>query len=209
MLKQIIKNLLLYFKNKKKGVVSYTPYISLKTSIGTNTTIENNSQIDEYTNIGENVYIGRNCYLTKVDIGNYCSIANNVSIGQGEHNLDNISTSSLFYNEAYSELTKKDCILGNDVWIGVDSIILRGVTIGNGAVVGANSVVTKDVPPYAIVVGSPATVIKFRFDENTINQIEKSQWWELDLESAKEAIKNLEKKINEGISSLYRYDKTK
>ena len=195
MLKQIIKNLLLYFKNKKKGVVSYTPYISLKTSIGTNTTIENNSQIDEYTNIGENVYIGRNCYLTKVDIGNYCSIANNVSIGQGEHNIYKVSTSSLFYDDPYNELTNKDCIMGNDVWIGVDSIILRGVTIGNGAVIGANSVVTKDVPSFAIVAGSPAKVIKFRFDEKIINLIERSKWWELDLESAKEVIRNSEEKI--------------
>ena len=74
----------------------------------------------------------------------YVSIANNVTIGAGEHDLNKISTSSLFYDNAYDVLTEKDCIIGNDVWIGVDSIIRRGVTIGNGAIIGANSFVNQD-----------------------------------------------------------------
>lgn len=69
-------------------------------------------------------------------------------------------------------------IIGNDVWIGVGSIIRRGVTIGNGAVIGANSFVNKDVPPYAFAVGSPARVIKYRFKKEMIEKIEESCWWQ-------------------------------
>ena len=195
MIKKVIKNALLYLKLKKQKVVTYTYDISLKAAIGKYSTIMKNTEVDSSTSIGKYCYIGKNCFITKTNIGNYCSIANNVSIGQGEHNVSNVSTSSLFYDDPYNELTNKDCIVGNDVWIGVDSIILRGVTIGNGAVIGANSVVTKDVPSFAVVVGSPAKVIKFRFDEKIINLIERSKWWELDLESAKEVIRNSEEKI--------------
>ena len=193
MLKQIVKTILLYFINKRRSVVSYTSAISLKTIVGKNSVINKYSELDAYCTIGSRVYIGKNCYLTKVTIGNYCSIANNVSIGQGEHDLSKISTSSLFYNDAYHELTKKPCTIGHDVWIGVDAIILRDVKIGNGAVVGANSVLTKDVPPYAVVVGSPAKVIKYRFNESKIKDIETSKWWNFELNEAKKIIKILEK----------------
>jgi len=76
----------------------------------------------------------------------------------------------------------KECVIGNDVWIGCNSTILRGVTIGNGAVIGANSLVNKDVPPYAIVVGSPAKIIKYRFDEEIIQALLKIKWWDYPLE---------------------------
>lgn len=129
---------------------------------------------DHLTSIGSYCYIGKYCYLTKVKIGNYCSIANNVSIGQGSHSLKNISTSSFFYKNSYAELTEKDCVIGNDVWIGVDSIIMRGVTIGNGA-----------------VVGSPVKIIKYRFDLNKQKINSGSYWWDCDLEKAKRIIKEL------------------
>lgn len=150
------------------------------------------THIDQNCIIGKYSYIGRNCNLTKVSIGNYCSIANNVSIGQGEHNLFNISTSSFFYHNSYEELTQKECTIGHDVWIGTDSIILRGVKIGTGSIIGANSVVTKDVPPYSIVVGVPAKVIKYRFKDEMINRILKTKWWEFDKIDAEKIIKKLE-----------------
>ena len=76
-----------------------------------------------------------------------------------------------------STKSKGDIKIGNDVWIGHSSIILSGVTIGNGAVIAAGSVVVKDVPPFSIVGGNPAKVIRFRFDSKTIAEIENSKWW--------------------------------
>ena len=151
-----------------------------------------NTEVDFSSSIGKYCYIGKNCFITKANIGNYCSIANNVSIGQGEHCTSRISTSSLFYEDTYEVLTSKDCTIENDVWIGVDAIILRGVLIGNGAIIGANSVVTKNVPPFAIVVGSPAAIIRYRFNNTQIGKILKSKWWDLDLKMARKEIGKLE-----------------
>ena len=88
-------------------------------------------------------------------------------------------------------MTKLNCTIKNDVWIGVDSVILRGVTIGNGVIIGANSVVNKDIPDFAIAVGSPAKVIKYRFKKNKINKILKSKWWESDIDYARKLMKDL------------------
>ena len=95
--------------------------------------------------------------------------------------------------EWYNELTKDKIIIGNDVWIGTDSIIRRGVTIGDGAVIGANSFVNKDVPPFAVVAGNPAKLIRYRFSQKKIDCILKSEWWLLDLEQARIAVEKLEK----------------
>lgn len=97
-----------------------------------------------------------------------------------EHDLDGISTNSIFYKNAYEKLTEKDCIIGNDVWIGVDVIIRRWIHIGNGAVIGANSFVNTDIPPYAIAVWSPAKIIRYRFPDEKIAIIEATKWWEND-----------------------------
>lgn len=101
--------------------------------------------VDEHSTVGEFTYIGYNSFVTKAQIGRYCSIANNVSIGPGEHNIDTVSSNTLFYADPYSKLTEKDITIGHDVWIGVNSVIRRGVTIGNGAVIGANSFVNTDI----------------------------------------------------------------
>ena len=92
----------------------------------------------------------------------------------------------------YELLTKEPCTIGHDVWIGTDAVILRGIEIGDGAVVGANSVVTKDVPPFAIVVGSPARVIRYRFDEIKRQKILDSKWFYYDLQKSKDIIRGLE-----------------
>ena len=90
-----------------------------------------------------------------------------------------------------SILTVGKCNIGNDVWIGVDAIILRGVTISNGAVVAANAVVTHDVPEFAVVAGVPAKIIKYRFPESVRDKIIKSQWWNGDFEQANHIQKKL------------------
>ena len=181
-----IKNFLRKNRNIKSKLVSS------KAIIGCNTRVMRGTAIDRQSIVGKYCYIGNYCYITKVNIGNYCSIANNVSIGQGERDLVNISTSSLFYDNPYEKLTEKDCSIGNDVCIGVDAIISRGVRIGNGAVIGANSTVIKDIPAYAVAVGSPARVIKYRFDKEKIAKIEQSKWWEYDLAKARELISEQE-----------------
>lgn len=155
--------------------------------------IMNNSVLTGKNTIGDNTYIGYNCFITESKIGKYCSIANNVSIGIGEHKIYRVSTSSLFYSKPFETLTEKECIVGNDVWIGSNVVIKRGVKIGNGVIIGANSFVNKDVNDFEIVGGTPAKLIKMRFNEATIQIINESKWWDLDLMNAKEKIKELEK----------------
>jgi acetyltransferase-like isoleucine patch superfamily enzyme len=147
----------------------------------------------ENSTIGSYSYIGSNSIISKTIIGRYNSIASNVSIGHGEHPLGSISTNAVFIDSPYEVFTKEDCVVEHDVWIGVGAIIRRGVTLGIGSVIGANSFVNKDVPPYAIVAGTPARIIKFRFDEDKIARILDSKWWEADKEEAQAIINALEK----------------
>lgn len=160
--------------------------------LGKNTKVLKGTIIDFKTTVGNECFINTNTIVTKSKIGSYCSIGSNVVIGPGEHDFTKCSTSGKFYHDAYAELTKKPCEIGNDVWIGTYAIVMRGVSVGNGAVIGANSVVTKDVPDFAIVAGVPAKVLKYRFDIEMQNKITATNWWDLDLESAKKLIKKLE-----------------
>ena len=193
MFRKLFKKIYLVYLSKKHSSYINSTDISYKIKWGLNIEIGKNTFIDQNCEIGSYTYIGKNCNITKSTIGRYCSIANNVSIGQGEHNLSKISTNSLFYQNAYNEFTNEHCTIGNDVWIGTDAIILRGVTIHNGAVIGANSVVTKDIPPFAIVAGCPSKIIRYRFDEIKQKEILSSFWWLEDLDRAKALIDELEK----------------
>ncbi len=141
--------------------------------VGPNSTVSRDSWIGAYS------YVGRNCVIGKTTVGRYVSIADNVSIGNGEHDITRISTSSMFYQNPYEELTKGDCVIESDVWIGVDAIVRRGVTLGFGCVIGANSFVNRDVPAFAIAAGSPARIIGYRFDEAVRQEILDSKWWEM------------------------------
>jgi len=117
-------------------------------------------------------------------IGNYCSIAPGVKILLGgEHHMEYVTTYpfSLLLNEARNlpgyPYSKGDVIIGNDVWVGQDAMILSGIRIGDGAVIAARSVVTRDVAPYSVVVGAPARHIKFRFSQDTIDALLGIAWW--------------------------------
>lgn len=140
-------------------------------------------------NVDVGLYTYGGCFSDKfntggtVKVGRYCSIAEHVSYFGANHPFNMISQSAFFYNKALGldvkDVERFNLTIGNDVWIGYGTIITAGcVNIGNGAVVGAGSVVTHDVPAYSVVAGNPARIIKMRFDENTINEIETSKWWE-------------------------------
>lgn len=172
-------------------------FIKKNPHIKRGTRIDGTSHVDENTYIGMHTYMGKYCKVTKAHIGNYCSIGDNVTIGPGEHDIASISTSHLFFEgeDWYEELTKKECIIENDVWIGVNAVIRRGITVAHGAVVGANSYVNKDVPPFAIVAGSPAKIIKYRFSPQIQQKILTSQWWNEDMQYAQEILNTLRKEI--------------
>lgn len=138
------------------------------------------------SSIGRYSYVGYDCEILHCEIGAFCSIANGVVIGGAQHPLDWISTSPVFYDEAGGTgrhlgnlpiVGTPHTVIGNDVWIGSRAQVLAGVKIGNGAVIGAGAIVTKDVPAYAIVGGVPARVIRYRFSRKEIEKIEDTQWW--------------------------------
>lgn len=158
--------------------------------VGSNINImsEENTKITNLELIGT-LFIGAYSYINSgfcrsyVEIGRYTSIGRDVSLGLGEHNINNFSTSSFIqsYDKTVyiyaSTNPKRRLIIGNDVWIGDRVCIKSGITIGDGAVIGANCVVTKDVPPYSVVVGVPGKVIKKRFSDEIIQKMLELKWW--------------------------------
>lgn len=155
-----------------------------------------NSQFGMYT------YVGFRSDFNHVKVGNYCSISSDVKIGLGKHPTHLFSSSPVFYSnqnpfnshDAYLEFNDQPTltVIGHDVWIGANVIIMDNITIGTGAVIAAGSVVTKDVQPYEIVGGVPAKLIKKRFDDQTISSLLKSEWWFLTPKELKEKQFNLE-----------------
>lgn len=151
--------------------------------------------------IGAYTYIRKGSFINRcTHIGRYCSIARNVTIGEGEHPSDWLSTHPFQYGEAwvskrwskrdnstYAKREVKQAVwIGHDVTIGDNAIILLGVRIGTGAIIGAGAVVTKDVPPFAVVAGVPAKVIKFRHPETIRAEIHKFRWWRYEADSLAE-----------------------
>jgi len=138
--------------------------------------------------VGDYTYISMNSRISMADIGKFCSIGPNFMCGWGIHPTNAISTSPMFYStlkQNGTTLSKKNKIkererihIGNDVFIGVNVTVLDGVTIGDGAIIGAGAVVSKDIPPYAIAVGCPIRIIKYRFDEETIQHFLNLKWWD-------------------------------
>jgi len=122
---------------------------------------------------------------SNLEIGAFCSIGRGVMIFLGgEHRTDWVTTYpfNILWESARNikghPKTKGDVIIGNDVWIGYNAVILSGVSIGDGSVIGTDAVVTTDIPPYAIAAGNPARVLKKRFDEETIVRLINLKWWD-------------------------------
>lgn len=142
--------------------------------------------------IGVHTYVAANTELENAVVGNYCSIADHCRIGMSGHSLSCLSTSPLFTiarNALQEQWTAEDIFanqekeetayIGNDVWIGSHALIKGGVHVGNGACIAAGAVVVKDVPPYAIVGGVPAKLIRYRFSEDVVAKLEELKWWDL------------------------------
>jgi acetyltransferase-like isoleucine patch superfamily enzyme len=174
--------------------------------------IRNRCKIGKYTFINRGTTL---FYNTKM--GRYCSIGKGCEIGVVDHPLDWLSTSPIQYNIGAEFDYKEDCKdfkqikftkqseteafgtdIGNDVWIGSLVVIKCGLTIGDGAVIAAGSIVTKDVPPYAIVGGVPAKIIRYRFNEETIKRLLELKWWDRDLKDLNGiSFDNIEKAIEQ------------
>lgn len=152
-------------------------------------------------------FIGPNCHFINVEIGKFCSISKNVNIGLFTHPTNLLSTSPIFisnYNgtgltwvndKTFDDMPHKT-VIGNDVWIGMNVSISGGIKVGDGAIIGAHAMVTRDIPPFAIVGGIPARVIKFRFNEEVISRLINLKWWDLPFEFLKNNFIFFQKPLN-------------
>ena len=167
-----------------------------------------------HSSLGDYSYVGKHSSLVYAEVGKYCSIASGTMIGMGTHTLNKLSTSSIFtetHNGTGQKWVSKTTVepfrkvkVGNDVWIGTRAMVMGGVTIGDGAVVGAGAVVTKDVPPFAIVGGVPARIIRYRFPEEVINEVLKHGWWDQTDAFLKEHLQLFQKDIVGGMEKEYK-----
>lgn len=174
-----------YPKRYKNSVIE--SYIVDESILGEELIIKKDVVIsDTLKEIGSYSYIGSRAEIFNCKrIGRYVSVSHDVKIGLENHVLDQLGTSPVFYSEqrGWMETTNQEkqnpAIIEDDVLISANAMIMSGVKIGTGAVVGAGAFVNKDVPPYAIVAGIPAKIIRYRFDEASIERLLKSEWWTL------------------------------
>lgn len=158
-----------------------------------------------YSSFGFGTFIGRGSIVKFSKIGKFCDLSWQLSIGGSNHNYkaacmytDSSWKGKLDIGEGLEPVPESDYTqIGSDVWIGAKANIVRGVKIGDGAVIGASALVLDDVPPYAIVVGSPAKVIKYRFSRTTIERLLKISWWEWDIDTIKSAADYLRGDLDE------------
>nr|WP_314865785.1 CatB-related O-acetyltransferase [uncultured Flavobacterium sp.] len=184
-----IKNIVkfFYYLFKSEIVLSKIFRSSHNTVFDKNSKVYSPSSIVN-SKIGFGSYIASFSVVNSTVIGKFCSIGPNFLCGYGIHPTNGISTSPIFYstkNQTGKSFTQKDKIvenkpifIGNDVFIGANVTVLDGVTINDGAIIGAGAVVVNDIPPYAIAVGVPAKIVKYRFTSDEINCFLKIKWWD-------------------------------
>lgn len=167
---------------KKEVVVKNFTQV-LKSKLGEKVQLDRNNSI-LYSELGKYCNTGHNTTIRNAKLGNFNSISWNVSIGGSNTDVNNVTKHNFFI---YPKLKRalacnkkseyKECELGNDIWIGASVNILRGVNVGSGAIIGAGTVVTKDVPPYAVVAGNPGKVISMRYSDEIIEKMLEVEWW--------------------------------
>lgn len=172
-----------------------------------NVNIQRNSLIYS-SSFGRRSYSGKNLTMWYADVGAFCSVSWNVGIGGANHDYSRVTTHAFLYspymglmgdNDCGYDRFDEPCVIGNDVWIGANSIICRNVHIGDGAVIAAGAVVTKNVEPYTIVAGVPAKPIKKRFDDETIKRLLDIKWWDFDDSTIRDNFKLFNSKPSECI----------
>ncbi|NHA04788.1 CatB-related O-acetyltransferase [Mucilaginibacter sp. HC2] len=183
MLLSKLKQVVFFFKN------IYNRFLSIykKVNVGKHVKIAPRYQLWN-VNIGDYTYVSENSKMSFTTIGKFCSIGPNVFSGWGIHETQGISTAPMFYSTGKQNgitlsrenkiVERKPITIGNDVFIGANVIILDGVEIGDGAVIGAGAIVSKNIPPYAIAVGIPIKIIKYRFESQIIDKLLKIKWWD-------------------------------
>ncbi|GAA3621202.1 DapH/DapD/GlmU-related protein [Flavivirga jejuensis] len=174
------------FPNLKKVIRLNHQILNVRSYLGKSTKIYPPSRLSD-TIIGNYTYISEKSIINNTVIGKFCSIGTNFMAGRGVHPTNSVSTHPMFYSVANQNgmtLSKDDKIkeflpitIGNDVFIGMNVTVLDGITIGDGAIIGAGAVVSKDIPPYAIAVGNPVKVIKYRFEDAIITKLLEIKWW--------------------------------
>lgn len=175
-----------FIMNRLNNYRVESAHVGFKAKIGRRAIIRRGSEVGPQVEIGDFSYIsGPRSYVEAAIIGKYCSIARQTTIGVSGHNYKIVTTHPVVIDPYYGcvdalvkETQKSAPVIGHDVWVGLGSFVMRGVTIGNGAVVAANSVVTKDVAPYSIVGGNPARHISYRFQPHVIEALQKICWWD-------------------------------
>lgn len=177
---------LILLRKKFPGRKIYSPLVSRNISLGIGVVLKRGVNIKSGVKIGNYSYVNNNSFIASGVIENFCSIAYNVQIGVAEHPTNYISTSPYIYDVGRSILgldlwdeIYAPPIIGNDVWVGSNAIILQDVKIGDGAIVAAGAVVTKDVPAFTIVGGVPAKTIKKRFTDGEIKFLQDLKWWDM------------------------------
>lgn len=176
-----------------------TGHKGLYCSHGKNNHVSEGTILYEPCSIGSNNYFAPYTLAYNARIGNYCSIGPGCKIGLAEHDITAISTKANI-NNGGEEMNLFDfnnpSIIENDVWLGANVVVKQGIKVGTGAVIGANSVVISDIPSYAVAVGTPAKVKKYRFDNSKINEILESKWFEKDVTAARRMVKDLSEQGN-------------
>lgn len=196
---RFIKSKRLEYRNKEKKLKIGYMSSAINCIFGKYNTIYDNVTLNE-VNLGDFTYIAAKTIISKTTIGKFCSIGSNCQIGLGRHPSQTfVSTHPVFFStlkQAQITFSDKDYFeefkeitIGNDVWLGANVIIVDGVKIGDGVIVAAGSVVTKDIPAYAIVGGVPAKIIKYRFKKEEIEKLLAFMWWDMDIDELKKDYK--------------------